>query len=101
VVKDKVTKVELQMRYMLFILREAFGVFQTIHPTYKLGFSKFCDLRPFYVKKLAETPHNVCVCVYHGNTLLLVKVVQKVCPEFPTAVASAFVFDDGSSAFML
>ena len=85
---------------MLYILREAYGIFRSMNPDCQIGFSKFCTLRPFYVRKLAETPHNVCVCVYHGNMALLVTAVQKVSHEFPTNVATAFVCDDNASTCM-
>ena len=36
----------------------------------RVGKSKFCSLRPNWIKKI--TPHDGCACVYHQNPTLMI-----------------------------
>ena len=58
-------------------MNELFAAFKLKHPEIKLGFSKFCSLRPKWCI-LAGTAgtHSVCVCVIHQNMKLLVAPVR-------------------------
>ena len=49
-------KEKLRKKYLTMFLREAYGMFQDIHPDIKIGFSTFCKERPKNVLLLHETP---------------------------------------------
>jgi hypothetical protein len=53
--------------YLVCSLREAHQIFQQKYPSIKIGFSKFCSLKPINVKINRDLPHLVCVCKYHEN----------------------------------
>ena len=61
-------------RFMEMTISEAFESFRTEFPSVKIGRSKFFSLRPKEVKP--ESPHDVCVCIYHENMALLLKVSE-------------------------
>ena len=71
----KVKRME-QTRYMLLSLREAYSKFVEDHAASEIGLSKFCELRPVNVKLFNHIPHQVCVCSYHENVLLLLLALQ-------------------------
>jgi hypothetical protein len=60
-------KVRVQIRHMLYTLKEAFEEFKLNNADIKLSLSKFCQLRPIYVRCVSSIPHNVCVCMLHEN----------------------------------
>lgn len=67
-----------QKRILLSNLRELYKDFKTEYPDEKIGFSKFCSLRPkFCILPGASGTHSVCVCVYHQNFKLLLQAVDK------------------------
>lgn len=75
--KGKSIKMVLQSRYMLMSLAEAHKMFcDEYKDLYKIGLSKFCDLRPPNVKLFNMIPHNVCVCEYHENVRLLLAALK-------------------------
>ena len=79
------TKRTEQVRYMLMSLKEAFRKFKEINTNTKIGLSKFCDLRPQYIKLFDNIPHQVCVCPYHENIRLLLTVLKgytQLSPDF-------------------
>lgn len=45
-----------QTRYMLMSLKETYAKFVEEHPSYKIGLSKFCELRPNNVKLFDHIP---------------------------------------------
>jgi len=58
-------------------LNELFAAFKLKHPEIKLGFSKFCSLRPKWcILAGAAGTHSVCVCVVHQNMKLLLATVR-------------------------
>lgn len=59
-------------RFMQMTIAEAFQLFSVENPSLKIGKSKFYALRPKDVKP--ESPHDVCLCIYHENMSLLLKV---------------------------
>lgn len=74
-----------QVRYMLVSLKEAHSSFVKAHQEYKIGLSKFCELRPVNIKLFDHIPHNVCVCSYHENVrllLLCLKEHSELCTDF-------------------
>ena len=65
---------------MLMSLREAYNKFKEENRSLKVGFTRFCELRPTHVKLLDKIPHQVCVCSYHENVrLLLVALKEHTC----------------------
>lgn len=62
----------MQKRLILCNLHELFTAFKLQNPLAKIGFSKFCSLRPKWcVLPGAPGTHSVCVCTAHQNTKLL------------------------------
>ena len=75
---DKGEKVKLiyQARYMLMSLMEAYKLFKLQNPDQTIGKTKFCEMRPKYIKLYDSLPHNVCVCKYHENVRLLLRALH-------------------------
>ena len=65
IIDGKKTKETKQIQYMLMLLKEAYGHFRNQFPEVSIGLLKFCSLRPFYVKRLDQVPHNDGACKYH------------------------------------
>ena len=61
-------------RFMEMTISQAFESFCVQYPSVKISRSKFFELRPKDVKP--ESPHDVCVCIYHENLTLLLKVSE-------------------------
>ena len=62
----------VQKRLMLNNLKELYQEFKEKHPTDKIGFSKFADLRPKHcILAGASGTHTVCVCTIHQNVKLM------------------------------
>ncbi|CAH0547525.1 unnamed protein product [Brassicogethes aeneus] len=78
-VRDKSgKKVHKQKRLLLFNLKELFLMFKEEKSYIKIGFSKFCALRPKWcVLAGGAGTHTVCVCLYHQNLKLLCNVISK------------------------
>jgi len=77
-------KSKLQKRYLIWSLKETFGMFQQEHPHTKIGLSKFCSLRPVNVLLKSSTPREVCLCQYHDNIKMLCDTLSKEIPTFPS-----------------
>lgn len=69
-------KEKLQKHYMTMFLHEAFCVFKEENEEVKVGFSKFCSLRPKNVLLLKETPAEQCKCRLHENFILKLKALK-------------------------
>lgn len=66
------SKVQKQKRLVLGNLKEIFQGFNDKNPNVKVGFSKFCGLRPKNcVLAGASGTHCVCVCCAHENVKLM------------------------------
>nr|XP_047138382.1 uncharacterized protein LOC124814597 [Hydra vulgaris]XP_047138383.1 uncharacterized protein LOC124814597 [Hydra vulgaris] len=64
--------VRMQKRLLLCNLKELFVAFKTKNPEIKIGFSRFCTLRPKWCITFgASGTHSVCVCAIHQNLKLL------------------------------
>ena len=74
VTKDSV-KSKHQKRLLLLNIKQLFLEFKKECPTVKIGFSKFCELRPKWVETVNHSMSSVCVCQYHQNVKLLVSVI--------------------------
>ena len=69
--------VHQQKRLLLSNLKELFISFKQKHEDIKIGYSKFCSLRPKWcILPGANGTHSVCVCTYHQNTKLLVEAMN-------------------------
>ena len=63
---------DVQKRLLLCNLKELYQDFKNKFPQYKVGYSKFCNLRPKWcVTVHASGAHAVCVCTIHQNVILL------------------------------
>lgn len=66
-------KVQEQKHLILCNLREAYKLFKTKHPSLKVGFSKFAELRPKEcILAGGAGTHSVCVCTIHQNIKLMI-----------------------------
>jgi len=74
--KDSISigqKVHRQKRLILCNLHELYAEFKKVNPGLKVGFSKFCSLRPKWCVTVSSSgAHSICVCKSHQNTQLLV-----------------------------
>lgn len=52
-------------------------------PTFEIGFSKFCSLRPVNVLLSAAMPRDVCLCQYHKNIKMLCEGLHQKITDFP------------------
>ncbi|KAG1702386.1 Mediator of DNA damage checkpoint protein 1 [Nymphon striatum] len=69
--------VHMQKRLMLTNLNELYQDFKKKLPQLKVGFSKFCSLRPKWCILSDSTgSHNVCVCTYHQNAKLAIAGIK-------------------------
>jgi hypothetical protein len=60
-------KVQKQKRLLLVNLNELYSAFKDSHDD-KIGFSKFCELRPKWCVSVGpKGTHSVCVCQHHQN----------------------------------
>ncbi|KAF2892249.1 hypothetical protein ILUMI_13926, partial [Ignelater luminosus] len=66
-------KITLPRHYLTLFLREAFAIFKQDSPNIKLGFSKFCSLRPDNVLLLKHMPLEQCKCKLHENFAMKLK----------------------------
>ena len=65
--------VHKQRRLLLCNLKELYSAFKERYPDAKVGFSKFCSLRPKWCISVGSSgTHSVCVCTSHQNAQLLV-----------------------------
>ena len=66
-----------QKRLILCTLKELYLAFKESNPEVKVGFSKFCTLRPKWcVGAGSSGSHSVCVCTIHQNVILLLHAAQ-------------------------
>ena len=66
-----------QKRLVLCNLSEMHAAFKEKYPNVKVGFSKFCSLRPKWcVLAGSSGTHSVCVCSIHQNAILLVDAID-------------------------
>ena len=67
----------VQKRLILSNLKELYQDFKQKHPTERIGFSKFAELRPKHcVLAGASGTHSVCVCTIHQNVKLMLKGIK-------------------------
>ena len=67
----------MQKRLILCNLKELYVMFKEQHPNVKIGFSKFCSLRPKRCILVGASGSNsVCVCTIHQNVSLLTDAIH-------------------------
>lgn len=67
---DQITTV--QKRLIMGNLKDIFKKFKNENPNIKIGFSKFCSVRPEHcILAGAGGTHRVCVCPIHENMKLM------------------------------
>ena len=72
-------KIHKQKRLLLCNLNELYASFKQKYPHHKIGFSKFCTLRPKWCITVSSSgTHNVCVCTIHQNTILIIDAFSSV-----------------------
>ena len=70
-------RVHEQKRLLLCNLHELYTTFKVIYPDAKIGFSKFCSLRPKWCVNVGSAgTHSVCVCTHHQNAVLLLSAIK-------------------------
>ena len=69
-------KMKMRKYYLTVFLREAYSMYEELHPNNTVGFSKFCSLRPKNVLLLHDTPADQCRCKVHENLILKLKGLQ-------------------------
>ena len=69
--------VRMQKRLVLCNIRTLFTAFKVRYPEVKIGFSKFCSLKPKWcILAGASGTHTVCVCAIHQNIKLFLTPVN-------------------------
>jgi hypothetical protein len=70
-------RIHVQKRLILGNLKEICNKFKNDFPDIKIGFSKFCHLRPRYVILAGDArAHSVCKCVQHQKIKLVARAIQ-------------------------
>ena len=72
VIRPPPSRVPVPLRFLHMTIGEAFEQFKLKHPNMKISRSKFFSLRPSWVRE--QTAHECCLCMYHENADLLLKV---------------------------
>ncbi|CAF2079971.1 unnamed protein product [Rotaria magnacalcarata] len=71
---DKGEREHKQKHLILCNLKEVYAIFKAQNPEYKIGFSKFAELRPKQcILAGSSGTHAVCVCTLHQNTKLMME----------------------------
>ena len=83
--------VHKQRRLLLCNLKELYSAFKERYPDAKVGFSKFCSLRPKWCISVGSSgTHSVCVCTSHQNAQLLVHAAN-IDKDYHDLMAMLFV----------
>lgn len=70
-------KKKVSLKHLMYSVKEAHGMFMKEYPEFKVGLSKFFNLKPANVRSFTKMPHNVCVCQIHENLRCALKTLQK------------------------
>lgn len=66
------SKTPMPMRFLHLTIGETYEKFKQKHADIKIGRSKFCALRPVWVRE--KSTHENCLCLQHANIDLLIQV---------------------------
>lgn len=95
-VKKYGKRVHVQKYLILSTLREAYVLFKERYPDQKIGFTKFCELRPKHcVLPGSSGTHTVCVCTIHQNAKLM--MAQCKIPELTNGELPIKTYKDVTS----
>ena len=70
------SKTPMPLRFLHLTISETYQKFQQQYSHIKIGRSKFCALRPAWVR--AKSTHENCLCLQHANIDLLIQVSGKL-----------------------
>ena len=88
--------IHVQKYLILTTLREAYVLFKERYPDQKIGFTKFCELRPKHcVLPGSSGTHTVCVCTIHQNAKLM--MAQCKIPELTNGELPIKTYKDVTS----
>jgi hypothetical protein len=94
-------RIHKQKRLLLANLNELYVAFKQKYESCKIGFSKFCELRPpWCITVGARGTHSVCICEIHQNVKLLLAAVGELKLEY-TSLMSLVVCDIHSRDCMI
>ncbi|XP_065684929.1 uncharacterized protein LOC136097009 [Hydra vulgaris] len=66
----------MSKKLILCNLKELYVAYKTKYPGHKIGFSKFCSLRPKWcILAGPKGTHSVCVCTIHQNVKLMLSAI--------------------------
>lgn len=72
-------RIQKQKRLLLVNLKEMFENFRQKEVHEKIGFSKFCELRPRWCVTVGSRgSHSVCICEIHQNVKLMITALHKL-----------------------
>lgn len=101
-VKIEGQRVQQQKRLLLINLKEMYELFKQKESDHKIGFSKFCELRPRWCVTVASSgAHSVCVCAIHQNVKLLVSCLHHLSIKDYKQLMSIMVCDVTSRNCMI
>ena len=84
-VRQEGKRIYVQKRLVLSNLKEVYHAFKDTFPSFKIGFSKFAELRPPHcVLAGASGTPSVCVCTIHQNVKLMflgARLSEVIAPE--------------------
>lgn len=100
---DTTRKEKAEKRMMMTNLKDSYNEFKTMHPTLKVGITKFAEFRPRNVRWPGQKGvHYMCTCPYHQNMKLMLTglkeaSMEEIENEFENDTASTSItqlFDD-------
>lgn len=72
-------KLYVQKKMLLMSLKESYQEFKKIYKNHKIGFTKFCSLKPPEIVVLGSSgTHATCVCIYCQNFKMLIDALKKL-----------------------
>ncbi len=70
------SKTPMPLRFLHLTIGETYEKFKQKHTDIKIGRSKFCALRPIWVRE--KSTHENCLCLHHANIGLFVQVSREL-----------------------
>ena len=70
------SKIPIPLRFLHLTIGETYEKFKQKHSDIKIGRSKFCALRPDWVRE--KSTHENCLCLQHANINLLIQVSSEL-----------------------
>ena len=70
------SKTPMPLRFLHLAIGETYEKFKQKHTDVKIGRSKFCALRPDWVRE--KSTHENCLCLQHANINLLIQVSSEL-----------------------